>query len=209
MGRIQSQLSAAARPPLFLLVAFRLLRDSLTHVASAAPHAQHRHQGGPQRRGDHQTALRSTSTSSRSTQGAERLRHRGRSRRRGRDHRDPARPTPATASSPRNRQARGAQTATTSGSSIRSTARPTSSTACRPTRSRSGWRFATRSSRPSSTTRRATTCSMHRRGRGAFLNDKRLRVSKRTRLADALVGTGFPFRKGGRLRALPEDVRDR
>jgi myo-inositol-1(or 4)-monophosphatase len=34
------------------------------------------------------------------------------------------------------------------------------------------------------------------RGRGAFLNDKRLRVSKRTRLADSLVGTGFPFRKG-------------
>ena len=34
------------------------------------------------------------------------------------------------------------------------------------------------------------------RGRGAFLNDKRLRVSKRTRLSDSLVGTGFPFRKG-------------
>jgi myo-inositol-1(or 4)-monophosphatase len=34
------------------------------------------------------------------------------------------------------------------------------------------------------------------RGRGAFLNDRRLRVSKRTRLADALVGTGFPFRRG-------------
>lgn len=34
------------------------------------------------------------------------------------------------------------------------------------------------------------------RGRGAFLNDRRLRVSKRTRIADALVGTGFPFRKG-------------
>jgi myo-inositol-1(or 4)-monophosphatase len=34
------------------------------------------------------------------------------------------------------------------------------------------------------------------RGRGAFLNDRRLRVSKRTRLSDALVGTGFPFRKG-------------
>ena len=34
------------------------------------------------------------------------------------------------------------------------------------------------------------------RGRGAFLNDKRLRVSKRTRLADSLVGTGFPFRRG-------------
>ncbi|CAN5258428.1 hypothetical protein BH11PSE9_BH11PSE9_08950 [soil metagenome] len=34
------------------------------------------------------------------------------------------------------------------------------------------------------------------KGRGAFLNDKRLRVSKRTRLAECLVGTGFPFRKG-------------
>ncbi|KPF50429.1 inositol monophosphatase [beta proteobacterium AAP51] len=34
------------------------------------------------------------------------------------------------------------------------------------------------------------------KGRGAFLNDRRLRVSKRTRLSDALVGTGFPFRKG-------------
>ncbi|MBL8348936.1 MAG: inositol monophosphatase [Burkholderiaceae bacterium] len=34
------------------------------------------------------------------------------------------------------------------------------------------------------------------RGRGAFLNDKRLRVGKRTRLADSLIGTGFPFRKG-------------
>jgi len=34
------------------------------------------------------------------------------------------------------------------------------------------------------------------RGRGAFVNDRRLRVSRRTRLADALVGTGFPFRRG-------------
>jgi myo-inositol-1(or 4)-monophosphatase len=34
------------------------------------------------------------------------------------------------------------------------------------------------------------------KGRGAFLNDKRLRVSKRNRMADALIGTGFPFRKG-------------
>ena len=34
------------------------------------------------------------------------------------------------------------------------------------------------------------------KGRGAFLNDRRLRVSKRTRLAEALIGTGFPFRKG-------------
>ena len=34
------------------------------------------------------------------------------------------------------------------------------------------------------------------KGRGAFLNDRRLRVSKRTRLADSLIGTVFPFRKG-------------
>jgi len=34
------------------------------------------------------------------------------------------------------------------------------------------------------------------KGRGAFLNDKRLRVSKRTRMSDALIGTGFPFRRG-------------
>jgi myo-inositol-1(or 4)-monophosphatase len=34
------------------------------------------------------------------------------------------------------------------------------------------------------------------KGRGAFLNDRRLRVSRRTRMADALIGTGFPFRKG-------------
>jgi myo-inositol-1(or 4)-monophosphatase len=32
------------------------------------------------------------------------------------------------------------------------------------------------------------------RGRGAFLNDRRLRVSKRAKLADSLIGTGFPFR---------------
>jgi len=34
------------------------------------------------------------------------------------------------------------------------------------------------------------------KGRGAFLNDRRLRVSKRTRMGEALIGTGFPFRKG-------------
>ena len=34
------------------------------------------------------------------------------------------------------------------------------------------------------------------RGRGAYLNERRLRVSKRLRLADSLIGTGFPFRKG-------------
>jgi len=33
------------------------------------------------------------------------------------------------------------------------------------------------------------------KGRGAFLNDRRMRVSKCTRLAEALVGTGFPFKE--------------
>jgi len=33
------------------------------------------------------------------------------------------------------------------------------------------------------------------RGSGAFLNDRRLRVSRRDRLADCLIGTGFPFRE--------------
>ena len=34
------------------------------------------------------------------------------------------------------------------------------------------------------------------KGRGAYLNDRRLRVSKRTHLSDCLVSTGFPFREG-------------
>jgi len=37
------------------------------------------------------------------------------------------------------------------------------------------------------------------RGRGAFLNDRRIRVSKRSQLADALVGTGFPPKERPRL----------
>ena len=37
------------------------------------------------------------------------------------------------------------------------------------------------------------------RGRGAYLNDRRIRVSKRQHLRDCLVGTGFPFRDGSYL----------
>jgi myo-inositol-1(or 4)-monophosphatase len=37
------------------------------------------------------------------------------------------------------------------------------------------------------------------KGRGAFLNDRRIRVSKCLRLGDALIGTGFPFRQGARI----------
>ena len=32
------------------------------------------------------------------------------------------------------------------------------------------------------------------KGAGAFLNDKRIRVSKHTKLEEALIGTGFPYR---------------
>ncbi|MCX7814981.1 MAG: inositol monophosphatase [Tepidimonas ignava] len=34
------------------------------------------------------------------------------------------------------------------------------------------------------------------KGRGAFLNDRRIRVAKRTQLRDCLLSTGFPFRPG-------------
>ncbi len=37
------------------------------------------------------------------------------------------------------------------------------------------------------------------RGRGAFMDDRRMRVSKCIRLQDALVGTGFPFKEVSRL----------
>jgi myo-inositol-1(or 4)-monophosphatase len=37
------------------------------------------------------------------------------------------------------------------------------------------------------------------RGRGAFLNERRIRVSKRPQLDEALIGTGFPFRELERL----------
>ncbi|MBI2734562.1 MAG: inositol monophosphatase [Aquabacterium sp.] len=34
------------------------------------------------------------------------------------------------------------------------------------------------------------------KGKGAYMNDRRIRVSKRTRMLESLIGTGFPFRKG-------------
>jgi len=39
------------------------------------------------------------------------------------------------------------------------------------------------------------------RGRGAFLNDHRMRVSRRQHLKDCLIGTGFPYRDGADLEA--------
>src|SRR5216110_3541572 len=37
------------------------------------------------------------------------------------------------------------------------------------------------------------------RGRGAFLNDRRIRVTRRQHLKECLIGTGFPFRDGSNL----------
>ena len=33
------------------------------------------------------------------------------------------------------------------------------------------------------------------KGRGAFLNERRIRVSRRTRIEESLIGTGFPYRQ--------------
>jgi myo-inositol-1(or 4)-monophosphatase len=46
------------------------------------------------------------------------------------------------------------------------------------------------------------------RGRGAFLNDRRIRVSKRTELADSLIGTGFPYSKFDHIDAYMGILRD-
>ena len=46
------------------------------------------------------------------------------------------------------------------------------------------------------------------RGRGAFLNDTRIRVSKRLRLQSALVATGFPFRQFDHVDAYLGMLRD-
>jgi myo-inositol-1(or 4)-monophosphatase len=46
------------------------------------------------------------------------------------------------------------------------------------------------------------------RGRGAFLNERRIRVSKRDKLLDALIGTGFPFRDFTHLDAYTGMFRD-
>lgn len=46
------------------------------------------------------------------------------------------------------------------------------------------------------------------KGSGAFLNDRRIRVSKRAKLAEALVGTGFPYRDFSHLDAYTGMFRD-
>jgi myo-inositol-1(or 4)-monophosphatase len=39
------------------------------------------------------------------------------------------------------------------------------------------------------------------KGRGAYLNERRIRVSKRTQLKDSLISTGFPFRPGDNFKS--------
>jgi myo-inositol-1(or 4)-monophosphatase len=46
------------------------------------------------------------------------------------------------------------------------------------------------------------------RGRGAFRNDKRLRVSKRKEMADSLIGTGFPYTNFEHMDAYMDIMRD-
>src|SRR3972149_6267142 len=46
------------------------------------------------------------------------------------------------------------------------------------------------------------------RGRGAFLNDQRMRVSKHIHLKSSLIGTGFPFRQLEHLDAYVAILRD-
>jgi len=46
------------------------------------------------------------------------------------------------------------------------------------------------------------------RGRGAYLNDKRLRISKRIKLNKSLIGTGFPFREFAHIDAYLAIFRD-
>jgi myo-inositol-1(or 4)-monophosphatase len=46
------------------------------------------------------------------------------------------------------------------------------------------------------------------RGRGAFLNDARIRVSKRMHLKSGLIGTGFPFKELAHLESYMAMLRD-
>ncbi len=46
------------------------------------------------------------------------------------------------------------------------------------------------------------------KGRGAYLNDRRIRVAKRTMLRDCLLSTGFPFRPGDQFQTYMQMLQD-
>ena len=124
-------------------------------------------------------------------------------RRRPRSSKPCSRPTPTTASGPRSpararRQTR-PRARTTCGSSIRWTAPPISSTASRSYCVSIALMVGNKLEQaviydPS---RNDLFCAT--KGRGAYMNDRRIRVAKRTSLRDCLISTGFPFRPGRRL----------
>ena len=98
------------------------------------------------------------------------------------------------------------------GSSIRSMGRPISSTASRispsRSRSRSGSPAAAPRSRQGLVYQPLTDESFWaEKGRGAWLNERRLRVSARRDLADALIGTGIPHSRAAATVPLGEDLR--
>ena len=95
------------------------------------------------------------------------------------------------------RRDRGQSRTSRGGSSIRSTAPPTSSTACRISRSRSRSRRRSPAAGPRSRqglVYQPLTDDSYwaEKGRGAWLQDARLRVSARRDLDDSLIGTGIP-----------------
>ena len=158
---------------------------------------------------DHQPGLARPRPAEGQHQGAERLRHRGRPRGRSGDHRDPARRLPGPRHpgrgiGPRARRARQRVRLDHRPARRHHQLHPRLSGLRGVDRARAS---AARSSRRSSTTRRATTCSTPRKGRGAFLNDRRLRVSKRTRMAECADRHRLSVPQGRQLQALPADVR--
>jgi len=46
------------------------------------------------------------------------------------------------------------------------------------------------------------------KGRGAYMNERRIRVSKRTQLKECLISTGFPFRPGDSLKTYLQIMND-
>jgi len=46
------------------------------------------------------------------------------------------------------------------------------------------------------------------KGRGAYLNDRRIRVAKRTMMRDCLISTGFPFRPGDQFQTYMQMLQD-
>jgi myo-inositol-1(or 4)-monophosphatase len=46
------------------------------------------------------------------------------------------------------------------------------------------------------------------KGRGAYMNDRRIRVSKRVRLQECLISTGFPFRPGDHFKEYVQMLTD-